>query len=264
MLENSGHISFHFDGQSVTIALTERGHGNPLVYLHGWGCDRAIFTSLQEALQDLGKHVLIDFPGFGSSSFPPSAWGTVEYMECLHRFLDKKQTIPCVFICHSFGGRVALRFAEKFSHQIKGLILISSAGIKKKVPLKKKLRVISTRSLARLCSKIIPGTIGQRIKQTLYNKIASSDYKNAGKLRPILVKIVNEDLSDLLPGITVPTLIINGSEDVDTPPEMGRRMAELIPNATFVELPGFGHLDILNRGRHQLEHQIRQFLKGLL
>src|SRR5690606_23024974 len=98
---------------------------------------------------------------------------------------------------------------------------------------------------------------------SLYSRIASRDYQNAGELRPILVKVVNEDLSDLLPSIQVPALLLYGSDDTETPPSVGQRIAELLPNATYVELPGFDHLTILDRGRHQIEHQIRHFVQGL-
>ncbi|HYR29890.1 MAG TPA: alpha/beta fold hydrolase, partial [Thermoanaerobaculia bacterium] len=50
------------------------------------------------------------------------------------------------------------------------------------------------------------------------------------------------DSSDLLPKIAVPTLVVVGAEDTITPPTDAQRMARLIPNATYVEIPGAAHL----------------------
>jgi len=50
------------------------------------------------------------------------------------------------------------------------------------------------------------------------------------------------DIRHVLPSIRVPTLIVHRSGDLLLPVEMGRYMAERIPGATYVELPGPDHL----------------------
>ena len=55
------------------------------------------------------------------------------------------------------------------------------------------------------------------------------------------------DSTALLPQITVPTLVIVGEEDELTPPEDSRRIAEAVPGATLVTIPGAGHLSNLEQ-----------------
>ncbi|MFE9903481.1 bifunctional 3-oxoadipate enol-lactonase/4-carboxymuconolactone decarboxylase PcaDC [Streptomyces achromogenes] len=50
------------------------------------------------------------------------------------------------------------------------------------------------------------------------------------------------DLRDRLAGITVPTLLVAGREDPATPPAHLREIADAVPGATLVELPGASHL----------------------
>jgi pimeloyl-ACP methyl ester carboxylesterase len=50
-----------------------------------------------------------------------------------------------------------------------------------------------------------------------------------------------------LPGIEVPTLVLVGEEDVVTPPEIAREMADAIEWASLVVVPGAGHLSTLER-----------------
>ncbi|MCB8820651.1 alpha/beta fold hydrolase [Microvirga rosea] len=55
------------------------------------------------------------------------------------------------------------------------------------------------------------------------------------------------DSRSLLPGIEIPTLILVGDEDVITPPEVAREMAEMIEWASLVVVPGAGHLSTLEQ-----------------
>jgi 3-oxoadipate enol-lactonase len=47
--------------------------------------------------------------------------------------------------------------------------------------------------------------------------------------------------------ITCPTLVIAGTEDVVTPPEVGRSLAAAIPGARFESVPGAGHIPSIDQ-----------------
>jgi hypothetical protein len=86
----------------------------------------------------------------------------------------------------------------------------------------------------------------------------------AGETTPdILVEalrqIENDSVWDLLGRITVPTLVIHGTEDVVVPYAHGRRFAEAVPNARLVTFAGGGHL--LTAGEVvKVNHLIRDFV----
>ena len=50
------------------------------------------------------------------------------------------------------------------------------------------------------------------------------------------------DSTPLLSTISVPTLVIAGEEDLASPPEEVKSMADRIPGSTFVRIPQAGHL----------------------
>ena len=52
------------------------------------------------------------------------------------------------------------------------------------------------------------------------------------------------DVRDVLPAIRVPTLILHGTDDTVVPIEGARYMADRIPGARLVEVPGAGHLAV--------------------
>jgi pimeloyl-ACP methyl ester carboxylesterase len=67
------------------------------------------------------------------------------------------------------------------------------------------------------------------------------------------------DSRDLLPDISVPTLVIVGCEDSLTPPDDARTMAAAIPDARLVEVPRAGHLSPLENPR-AVNAALRTFL----
>jgi pimeloyl-ACP methyl ester carboxylesterase len=66
-------------------------------------------------------------------------------------------------------------------------------------------------------------------------------------LRPTLVKLVNTDLRSFMPSISVPTLLVWGSHDTDTPLSDAHLMERLIPDAGLVVLEGAGHFSYIDQ-----------------
>ncbi len=67
------------------------------------------------------------------------------------------------------------------------------------------------------------------------------------------------DVSHALPTIRVPTLVLHRAEDQDVPAAAGRYVAERIPGAAYVELPGRDHLPFIGDMESVLE-AIERFL----
>jgi pimeloyl-ACP methyl ester carboxylesterase len=86
----------------------------------------------------------------------------------------------------------------------------------------------------------------KEIKEKLLNNVGSEDYKaSAPVLRETMKKIVNEDMTQLLSNIKVPTLLIWGTNDTATPISDARKMESLISDSGLVEYKGAGHFSYL-------------------
>jgi pimeloyl-ACP methyl ester carboxylesterase len=90
------------------------------------------------------------------------------------------------------------------------------------------------------------GPLGRRLRDSVYDRIASSDYKEAGALRPTLVRVVNEDLTPLLSRVSASTLLVWGTRDDSVPVSHARTMERLIPDAGLVLFEGAGHFAYLD------------------
>jgi pimeloyl-ACP methyl ester carboxylesterase len=65
--------------------------------------------------------------------------------------------------------------------------------------------------------------------------------------RLVLGLMAEADQRDVLPRITVPTLLIWGEQDVRSPLNVAQQLERAIPNAQLVVIPGAGHVSNLER-----------------
>lgn len=223
------------------------GQGAPLLLLHGWGCDAGAVSKLQKHLEKQFTTYAIDLPGFGLSTAPIEVWGGTEYADLVAQFVKVTNIANPILIGHSMGGKVIINLVARDLVNAKKIVLISSAGVRLPQPFKLKLRVCFfkvVKFLAKL--PVLKNIFGARLE--LYRKrFGSTDYRNAsGQMRSILVKLVNEDITALLPQIKVPTLLIWGDQDASTPLVIGEIMHKMISDSRLKVFSGSGHFPFLD------------------
>lgn len=234
--------------QGLKVFYDFVGEGDTVVLMHGWGGHVGSFKPVFDYLSKRFKVYVFDFPGFGKSDLPPKAWGTEEYGKFVMKFFKEVNIEKANIVAHSFGGRVAIWLAANFPEMMKKLVLIDSAGIKPKRTLKYHIKVTIAKSGKRIFSHPIFGKYGARLLNNLYRLVGSKDYQQqTGVMRSTLVKIVNEDLRELLPKITAPTLLIWGENDKDVPLAYAKIMEKEIKDAGLVILKDAGHFSYLDR-----------------
>lgn len=239
-----------------------KGTGTPIFCLHGWGQNKEALELLGALLQKESTPYLIDLPGFGGSAPPKEVWGAEDYADALVKTLDQYGISQADFLGHSFGGKVAATLAFRHPERVRKLILIASAGLHPTRSFTEKLRRAAVSFLGK-GSKLYDYLSGSTTFETFFiPRFGSRDYQNAGVMRPILVRSVNEDLSSILPKIKTSSLILWGEKDMETPIECGRRFAEGIHKASFCSFPYHGHQLIEDVGAHLCAKEIRAFLKG--
>ena len=230
-----------------------------LIWLHGWGQSHLAFLEMANYFSEF-DNVLFDLPGFGWSDAPDKAWGTEDYADNLKRWLDEQSDKNNYIIGHSFGARVGLRFANAYSKRVAGLVFIAGAGLKRKRSLFFKCKALTFKILGR-CLLIFDKVFGTRLKGLFSSRFGSADYRSStGIIREIFIKTISEDLKDIAGKVKTPTLLIYGSKDMQTPPEIGIRYNKLLTNSKYIEFENFNHYTILTNARHQVQHCISDFL----
>jgi pimeloyl-ACP methyl ester carboxylesterase len=227
----------------LTVYYEDGPAGAPVVLmLHGWDVDGTNLEVPARALAEKYHVIRLDLPGFGGTQVPPAAWHVRDYADFVKGFLDKSGIgEPAAVLGHSFGGRVAIKGLGEGIFSAKKLILIDSAGIKPPVTPKRHAYKIAAKAGKAVTS--LPGLsrLAPVLRRRLYQSAGSSDYLGAGALRETFINTINEDLSGDAARITVPALLVYGANDTDTPPEDGRKLANLIKHSQLSILAGAGH-----------------------
>lgn len=256
----------YIEANGCRVYFEEAGKGAPLLLLHGWGVSGEIFRPLFFRFAK-NRHVrVLDFPGFGLSPAPDisgapdvpgeNVWGTKEYADTLLEILGSWGWRGTDLLAHSFGCRVTLRALEKDGGCFGKIVFTGAAGLRRKgnVPLSKKI-IASAGKVAGMF-----GPPGVWLKNAVYSRVGSPDYLAAeGVMRSILVKVVNEDLSAILPGIKNETLLLWGEDDDSTPLEMAGEMERLMRSARLVSIPGAGHYAFVEQAE-EFMRQTEDFL----
>lgn len=237
------------------------GNGVPLIFLHGWGVDSNLFNQLSILLQDIRECHLIDLPGFGNSPKPEEVWGTLDYAQCIIKYMDEHEIEKADILGHSVGGRIALRIACHYPKRVNSLILIASAGIKSKKFRLYRMKIFLIKKLSKIF-KAIDKIIGNDFfKKNFAHKFASQDYKNAGEMKDIFLKIVNEDQENELNLVKAKTLLIWGDRDAETPSDMAETFLKKIDGSKLILLKGRDHFPFLGSGANLCSFYIKEFLQ---
>ena len=180
--------------KNLEINYEVHGTKTPIILLHGWGTNINTFNNLINYLKDDYTVYAIDLPGFGKSNEPKFPFKLDDYVRFLEIYIKELQIENPIILGHSFGGRIAIKYASK-NQNISKLILVDSAGIKKRLTLKKKFQIIKYKFLKMYYRKTK--------NVTKYNQLikvsGSPDYASATNvMKGTMIKVIKEDLKRYL------------------------------------------------------------------
>ena len=224
--------------KNIKINYKQYGTGSDVILLHGWGQNIEMMDPLGKKLKENHRITIIDLPGFGLSSEPESVLEVPDYADIVHELLEELNIHNPILIGHSFGGRVSICYAAVYP--TKKIVLFGSPCVRHEHKSMKQ-------TLFKIMKKII---IFKPFINILKKHLGSTDYKNATpKMRDILVKTVNLDLSEYAKKITCEALLIWGENDTAVPLDEARELDSLLKESALIILPGthYCYLENLDR-----------------
>jgi len=241
-------------------AFTTLGAGPTVLMLHGIGGGHLAFAPQVETLASSGyRAVAWDMPGYGHSApiepytFKGLAQSCIKLIEALLDADDQKRA-GVILLGHSMGGMVAQEVMARRPELVNKLVLCGTSPSFGKPDGDWQRQFIEQRtapldagkSMAELAEVLVPQMVGPgslpegvRLATHCMGQVPASTYRRA------LEALVTFDRRANLTQIGVPTLLVAGEHDRNAPPAVMKKMAQAIPNSTYIEMRGIGHLQNL-------------------
>lgn len=244
----------HVDG--VGIHYIERGHGWPLVLIHGLGESIYNFRHNIPALAERFRVLALDLKGFGFSDRPPDAdYSLASQAQLVRNFMIRLGVQQASVLGHSMGGAIAMRLAANFPERVERLILVTSghngrlvpgwAGSLLAQPLVEGLVVFAlhNRTLRETLWRTgcyDPAVLTPDVKEAYYQP--SRIQGSARAIAKVLGDMARERPVDLA-RVHQPALLLWGAEDQWLRLSHAKRLLQALPNA---------ELQIIDRARHMV------------
>jgi 3-oxoadipate enol-lactonase len=190
-----------------------------------------------------------DQPGYGHSA-AVEPYDLEQIALSLKRLVDSLGGEPVVLVGHSMGGLVAQEAYARFPQMAKALALcftsaafVGDSDFARGFVAARIGPLDEGKSMAEIAARVMPALRGSKsdaegvaLAQQIMSGIPAQTYRKAVQL------LTTFDRRADLPRISVPTLLVAGSDDKTAPPAIMERMSQKIPGAEFVLLEGCGHL----------------------
>lgn len=232
----------------ITLAYTRRGRGIPLMLVHGYPLDHTIWDEVVPLLEKDFDLILPDLRGFGESQVVETEYSLTDMAGDLASLLDYLGLQQICLAGHSMGGYIALAFARAWPGRLRGLGLVASQAAAD-TPERRQGRYEAASAILRngvmqvaeeMPAKLTPDAQVQARLRALITK--QSPVGLAGALRAIAGR---EDAMPFLPFFRFPVVVVHGDADALVPVERARDIRAALPQARLVEVPGGGHMPML-------------------
>jgi 3-oxoadipate enol-lactonase len=237
----------------VRIAWERHGSGKPLVLIHGLGYARWGWEPVLPGLAARFDVIVFDNRGIGESDAPPGPYTAAEMAVDTARVLDEAGVRRAHVVGTSLGGMVAQEFALAYPERVDRLVLAcTTPGGPKAEPMPQVTVALMTEAatlqpvvaLRRFVENALaPATVAERpelVDRIMAHRLATAQAPAAWAAQASAGATF--DAYDRLAGLTAPTLVQHGDEDVVVDPRNADLLVGLLPAARLERFPGTGHL----------------------
>jgi pimeloyl-ACP methyl ester carboxylesterase len=201
--------------------------GRPFVLVHGIGVSSRYFHPSAAELAKYGTVYLVDLPGYGSAPNPRRDVTIAEHARVLSRFLAAEGIERPVLVGHSMGTQVVTRLVYDYPHTTDRIVLLAPTMDP------------DARGFWRATGRLLRDIL--TCEPPRVNAIVAVDYLFRCGLPYFLEQtrhLLADRIEDRLPLLDVKGLVIRGDRDGICPERWTRRVAALLKDGSYAEVPG--------------------------
>lgn len=255
----------------VNLAYDIYGAGLPLVLLHAFPLNRAMWKPQVSEFSKKFQIIAPDFRGFGDSQRTNKPYLMETLAEDIHALLRKLGISEFVLGGLSMGGYVAFAFYRHYPEMVRALILADTRAEADTEEGKKNRKALADLAIKEgpraIAAQLTPKLLGQTTlakKPRLVKQVKEMIFATSitGIANASLGMAFREDANSLLAKISRPTLILVGEEDALTPVALSENLHRQIKNSKLTVLPQAGHLSNLENPK-EFNRAVKEFLKTI-
>jgi 3-oxoadipate enol-lactonase len=225
------------------------GSGPPLVLIHALGLDHRLWDAQVALLAPHHTVITYDVRGHGQTDAPNGPYAISDFGDDLQGLLEALGIESAHLAGISMGGMIAQEFTLTRPSRVRSLVLADTASEyhqDARRQFAERARVVEERGIAPL--------LGPTMERWFTPEFRDRRPDDVERIRGILAAshpagyaascraIAGLDLTEVLVNIRVPVLVLVGSEDTSTTPEMALRIHEHIPGSRYEVIARAAHL----------------------
>jgi sigma-B regulation protein RsbQ len=247
--------------------------GRPILFAHGFGCDQGMWRFVAPDFEVDHRVVLFDQVGSGNSdlsAYDPEKYGSLRgYATDVVEICRELGLTDVVFVGHSVSAMIGVLAAQEAPELFGALVMIGPSpryvddgdyrGGFSRADIVGMLDSLESNHLG-WSAQMAPVIMGNPDRPELGQELTSSFCRTDPEIarRFARVTFLSDNRRDLA-AVTVPTLVLQCSDDVIAPEFVGRYVHESIPGSTFTQLSATGHCPNLS-APEETTSAIRAFL----
>jgi sigma-B regulation protein RsbQ len=226
-----------------------------MVFAHGFGCDQNMWRYIVPAFEEQFRIVLFDHVGAGGSdlkAYDPQKYSSLAgYADDVVEIGNELGLKNAVFVGHSVSAMIGLLASLKAPGMFRSLVMVGPSpryiddddyvGGFKEQQIDELLAFLGENHMGwsqAMAPVIMGNTDRPELGEELTNSFCRTDPDIAKEFARVTFK--SDNRADL-PKVTIPTLVLQCSEDVIAPLAVGEYTNEQIPNSKIVVLKATGH-----------------------
>ncbi len=243
---------------NVRLAYDDHGVGLPVIFLHAFPLNRRMWEGELLALLGEGRYrlVALDWRGFGESEITNGISSMELFADDVAGLMDALGIQNAILCGLSMGGYAAFAFLRKYPQRVAGLILADTRPgadtPEAQANRENVAQIAETQGTGAIADLQVPRLISEYTRQ-YHPEVEARVRQLIDEATPQGIAAASRgmaqraDSTELLGGITCPTLVIVGEQDALIPPAVTQDYASRIPGAQFAVIPQAGHLSSLEQ-----------------
>ena len=255
------------------VQVSGQPGGRPIVFAHGFGCDQNMWRFVAPEFEADHRVVVFDYVGAGGSdlaAYDPERYASLDgYATDVVEIAEELDLEDAIFVGHSVSSMVGVLAAKRVPGRFGKLVLVGPSpryidddgytGGFSREDVEELLESMDANFLG-WSSAMAPAIMGNADRPELGEELTESFCRTDPEIAARFARatFLSDNRADL-PGVGVPTLVLQCSDDVIAPDAVGEYVHRQIPGSRFVKLAATGHCPNLSAPR-ETTAAIRAFI----